>query len=144
MKLRNIFSAIAAIFALGAVAITPSVSAAMVQSGADILYSGTWTKKSQKSAGNWSIYREGDTTYLKLSADFKTRGAPDLKLFLSPQAASAANGKNATNGAVLIAPLQSNKGEQVYTIPAGVDLANFSSVLIHCEQYSKLWSAADL
>ena len=110
----------------------------------DTLHSGAWTKKSFKSAGTWEVYADGDALYVKLSADFRTRNAPDLKIFLSPLTASATTGKNATDGAVLIAPLTSNSGEQVYEIPAGVDLADFKSILIHCEQYSKLWSAADL
>lgn len=107
-------------------------------------FSGSWTKKSFKSSGTWEIYAEGDKTFVKLSADFRTRNAPDLKIFLSPLAAKETNGRNATNGSVLIAPLTSNAGEQVYEIPASVNLADFKSILIHCEQYSKLWSAADL
>jgi len=47
-------------------------------------------------------------------------------------------------GSLLIAPLQSNKGAQTYVIPAGTDLSNYKSVIIHCEAYTKLWSAADL
>lgn len=110
----------------------------------DTTYSGAWTKKSFKSSGTWEIYSDGDKSYVKLSADFRTRNAPDLKIFLSPLAANEATGKNATDGAVLVSPLSSNAGEQVYEIPADVDLADFKSILIHCEQYSKLWSAADL
>lgn len=110
----------------------------------DTTYTGEWTKKSFKSSGTWEIYVEGDKSFVKLSADFRTRNAPDLKIFLSPLSASEATGRNATDGAVLISPLSSNAGEQVYEIPADVDLGAFKSILIHCEQYSKLWSAADL
>ncbi|MEL7486171.1 MAG: DM13 domain-containing protein [Pseudomonadota bacterium] len=109
-----------------------------------VVAQGSWTKKSFKSAGTWSIVEKDGAMYVELSDDFKTRNAPDLKIFLSPTAASAANGKNATDGSVLIAPLSSNKGGQSYPIPAGVDLASYSSILIHCEAYSKLWSASDL
>ncbi len=117
---------------------------AMAEATAETLFTGDWTKKSFKSSGVWEIYSEAGKTYVKLSADFRTRNAPDLKIFLSPLAASETNGRNATTGSVLIAPLTSNAGEQVYEIPASVDLADFKSILIHCEQYSKLWSAADL
>lgn len=122
-----------------------STNSEMTDTAADgTLHTGAWTKKSFKSAGTWEIYSEDGKSFVKLSADFRTRNAPDLKIFLSPLAASETTGKNATDGAVLIAPLSSNSGEQVYEIPAGVDLASFKSILIHCEQYSKLWSAADL
>ncbi len=117
---------------------------AMADMASETLFTGEWTKKSFKSSGTWEIYTENNKTYVKLSADFRTRGAPDLKIFLSPLAANKTNGRNATTDSVLIAPLSNNAGEQIYQIPDGVDLANFKSILIHCEQYSKLWSAADL
>lgn len=110
----------------------------------ETLYSGEWTKKSFNSAGTWEIYQEDGKTFVKLSSDFRTRNAPDLKIFLSPLAASETNGNNATDGSFRVAELTSNAGEQVYEIPASVNLADYKSILIHCEQYSKLWSAADL
>jgi len=128
------------VIAAPAFAVETSVSA----EAGDLLYSGVWTKKSFKSSGAWEIFAEDGKTFVKLSDDFATRKAPDLKLFLSPLAAKDTSGKNATKGSVLIAPLTSNKGGQVYEIPEGVDLDDFKSILIHCEEYAKLWSAADL
>lgn len=148
MRSKHIlFSALAAMtLSVGAVA-SPALAdmhSAMNEASEQTLFSGSWTKKSFKSAGDWSIVKEHGKTYVKLSDDFRTRNAPDLKIFLSPLAASDTTGKNATQGSVLVAPLTSNSGAQAYEIPEGVDLAQFKSVLIHCEQYSKLWSAADL
>jgi hypothetical protein len=40
--------------------------------------------------------------------------------------------------------LRSFKGSQRYAIPAGVDLANYQSVIIWCERFSVLISPADL
>ena len=125
-------------------AIAQAEDAAVETAGAEVLHEGSWTKKSFKVSGTWSIFEEDGKLYVKLSDDFKTRNAPDLKIFLSPLSASEANGGNATDGSLLISPLQSNKGGQVYEIPAGTDLDSFSSILIHCEQFSKLWSASDL
>lgn len=110
----------------------------------ETLASGEWTKKTFKSSGSWEIYQADGKTFVKLSSDFRTRNAPDLKIFLSPLAADATTGSNATDGSFLVAALTSNAGEQVYEIPASVNLADYMSILIHCEQYSKLWSAADL
>ncbi len=145
-KQAIILSAIAALaLTLGAVSAPAFATDTTVAAKAsELLFSGVWTKKSFKSSGTWEIFSEGGNTFVKLSADFRTRKAPDLKLFLSPLAAKDANGRNAANGSVLIAPLTSNTGEQVYEIPDAVDFANFKSILIHCEAYSKLWSAADL
>ncbi|NOX83283.1 MAG: DM13 domain-containing protein [Alphaproteobacteria bacterium] len=141
-----ILSGIAAIaLTLGAVS-APAFAAdtAVATKASELLFSGVWTKKSFKSSGTWEIFSEGDKTFVKLSADFKTRKAPDLKIFLSPLAAKDTNGRNAANGSVLIAPLTSRSGEQIYEIPEGIDFADFKSILIHCEAYAKLWSAADL
>lgn len=148
MKHLNVFfSAMAATALTVAAFAAPAFThygAAAAEESMQALHKGTWTKKSHKASGEWSIYTEDGKTYVKLSSDFRTRNAPDLKIFLSPQAASDANGRNATDGAVLISPLSSNAGEQVYEIPASVNLADYQSILIHCERFSKLWSAAEL
>ncbi|MEM9015004.1 MAG: DM13 domain-containing protein [Pseudomonadota bacterium] len=151
MTIKSIFFGAFTALALSVAAVTAPVyaqddGAAMVdtKAGAEVLYSGDWTKKSFRVSGEWSIYEENGVTYVRLSDDFRTRNAPDLKIFLSPRSAGDANGRNATDGSVLVAPLTSNSGGQVYEIPAGTDLTAFESILIHCEQFSKLWSAADL
>ena len=146
-RLNAILSAFAAIglslAALSAPAFAEKATAE-TQAQAEVLHNGQWAKKTYRASGDWTIYTESGKTYVKLSSDFRTRNAPDLKLFLSPRAAADANGDNATDGSVLILPLSSNRGEQVYEIPASVDLADYKSILIHCERFSKLWSAADL
>ena len=101
---------------------------------------GGWNKKSFSIAGNWSI----DGNVLTLSDDFKTKSAPDLKIFLSTTALAKLNGDNATRNAVLISPLASASGGQQYQLPAGIDLSQFSTIIIHCERYSKLWGGAPL
>ena len=94
--------------------------------------------------GTWTIVEEDGDRFLVLSSDFKTRSAPDLKLFLSKHTVSGATNRNATDRAVLIAPLAKNKGGQRYPIPRDVDLTEYSTLLLHCEKYSKLWAASEL
>lgn len=106
--------------------------------------SGAFTKKKYSIKGDWQILQQGGQTIIRLSDDFKTKNGPDLKIFLSPQTVDAVNGKTATQGAVLVSPLNSNKGSQDYVIPANVNLSNFQSVLIHCEQFSVLWGGGSL
>ena len=43
-----------------------------------------------------------------------------------------------------IAKLKSNKGSQRYKLPAGTDPSDYKTVIIHCEQYSKLWSTGTI
>ncbi len=105
---------------------------------------GAWTKKSQRASGMWSVSRQDGTVTINLDEDFRTRNAPDLKIFLSPLDVGDVENANATDGALLISELKANKGAQSYTIPDGVDLSKYKSVLIHCEAYTKLWSAGAL
>ena len=88
--------------------------------------------------------KENGQTIVRFSDDFKTKNGPDLKIFLSPQSIEQVNGETAIDGAVLLGELKSKKGSQDYVVLAGVNLADFSSVLIHCEAYSILWGGGAL
>lgn len=108
-------------------------------------YSGqSFTKKKYNINGNWRVVQEGGKTIIRFSDDFKTKKGPDLKVFLSPQSVGDVTGKTALHGAITLGVLKSNKGSQDYVLPTGVSLANFSSILIHCEAYSVLWGGGSL
>lgn len=110
----------------------------------ETLHSGTWTEKTYEIEGSWKIVEDGGKAFVELSADFSTKKAPDLKIFLSPLSLSEVGDKNATERAVLVSPLDSHKGAQRYEISAGTDLSRFKTIVIHCEKYSKLWGGAEL
>lgn len=117
---------------------------AAAQPADGVVSSGTWLKKKRNSKGTWSIVRKEGALFVELDAAFSTRNAPDLKLFLSPLSAAAVGNKTALDGALLISLLDSNKGAQSYSIPDGTDLSAYKSIIIHCQDYTVLWSAADL
>ncbi len=119
-------------------------SSAHADKGDVTVHSGTWSKKEYASSGTWKIVKNGDSHYIVLDSKFKTRSAPDLKLFLSKSSAGKLTGRNATDNAVRIAKLKSNKGSQRYKLPAGTDPSDYKTVLIHCEKYSKLWSTGTI
>ena len=108
------------------------------------LAEGKWTKKTASISGRWSIVEEGGSRFLVLSDDFKTKKAPDLKLFLSSKDLAAVDGSNAPRHAVLIAKLKSARGGQRYPIPGDIDLDEHSTLLLHCEKYEKLWGGATI
>lgn len=112
--------------------------------GAATATKGEFFKKKNRIKGSWEIVESGGQTILRLSDKFKTKNAPDLKVFLSPHSASEANSDNALQDAVLLGVLKSNKGAQEYVIPAEIDTAEYSTILIHCEAYSVLWGGASL
>ena len=103
-----------------------------------------WTKKTNKVQGHWEIAKVGDGHVIRLGSDFKTKKAPDLKVVLSPHAVGDSKNGNALRGGVIVSLLDSNKGSQEFRVPAGTDPAAFRSMLIHCEQYTKLWGATPL
>ncbi|MEM7728004.1 MAG: DM13 domain-containing protein [Pseudomonadota bacterium] len=101
-------------------------------------------KKSFSLDGSVSVERRGERTVLVFSDDFRTKRGPDLKVFLSTNSVSDATGVNATVDAVRLGALSSNRGGQEYILPEGVNIADYSSVLVHCEAFSKLWGGADI
>ena len=108
------------------------------------LPSGTFIKKKKKLKGAWEVVQRGDKTFIVFGEDFRAANGPDLKIFLSPQSVADVTGKTAINGALNIGELKATKGVQEYEVPAGVNLADYSSVLVHCEAYSVLWGGGDL
>lgn len=105
-------------------------------------HTGIWTKKSQSIKGSWAIVETADGFFLELDDGFKTRNAPDLKLFLSRTESTELTAKNATSNSVLISKLEKPKGAQRYRLPDDIDPADFKSLLLHCEQYTKLWGVS--
>ncbi|WP_262694433.1 DM13 domain-containing protein [Kordiimonas aquimaris] len=102
-----------------------------------------FTNVAMKTTGKWSIETRADGNYIVLADNFKTRGAPDLKIFLHTLAAGDIENDNAAEG-LFIAELKSKKGAQEYKIPANVNLSDYQSLVIHCEQYTKFWAAGSL
>lgn len=118
----------------------PAIAVAMV----DTTQTGSFEKSSFNIKGDWKIVQENGQTIFRVSEDFKTKNGPDLKLFLSPKTVESATGATATQNAVRLGVLKSNRGGQDYIIPANIDLSQFGSILIHCEAFSKLWGGANL
>ena len=105
---------------------------------------GTFVKKRYSVKGEWELVTVAGKQTIRFSEDFKTKNGPDLKVYLSPQSLSEVTRKTATDRSVKIGVLKSSTGEQSYIIPEGVSLADYKSVLVHCEAYSVLWGGFDI
>jgi len=137
---------IAIIFTILALCLTANPVTAQVSSMPDITreeYT-PFVKKRYSINGGWKIERKADKTIITFDENFKTKGGPDLKVFLSRSALSDASNNTVINDAVKLGVLKSNNGRQSYIIPADVDLSEFESVVIHCEAFSVLWGGFDL
>lgn len=81
---------------------------------------------------------------LKLHGDFKVRGGPDLRVWLS-EAGNPRSGR-AVRAAdyVDLGRLTSSSGEQIYRIPDNVKLADIGSVVIWCRAFGVFFGSASL
>ena len=83
-------------------------------------------------SGEAKIYLEG--TQYKLQLDnFSISSGPDLKVYLS-KAATPTEFVNLGN----------LTSQTIYPIPSSVNVADYSHVLIHCQQYGHLYAIAEL
>lgn len=105
---------------------------------------GEFERRSKRLQGDWEIVRRGEKTFIVFSDDFRAARGPDLKIFLSPTAYDDVTGDTAVRGSINIGELQATRGGQEYEIPASVNLADFQSVLVHCEEFAVLWGGSDL
>ena len=106
--------------------------------------SGEFERRSKRLQGDWEVVQRGEKTFIVFSDDFRAARGPDLKIFLSPTAYDDVTGNTATAGSINIGELQATRGGQEYEIPASVNLADFQSVLVHCEEFAVLWGGSDL
>lgn len=109
-----------------------------------VVAQGEWTKKAYSIEGTWKLVERDDKYYIVLDENFKTKKAPDLKVFLSPLPLDELTGNNATSGSLFVGALRSNQGAQELTVPTDAKLDRYVTVIIQCEKYSKLWGGASL
>ena len=79
-----------------------------------------------------------------LGDDFEVGPGPDFHVYLVPKADIRSSSDVVETMYVDLGRLRAFKGSQNYAIPAGVDLKQFPSVVIWCQQFSVLISPADL
>ena len=136
-----------ALFALASPAFTSTALAADMTDAAHSMTAEKTTsfvRFDKKLSGDVTVVERDGRTVFRFSESFRASRGPDLKIFLSPQSLDTVSGATAVDGAVRLGKLKSNTGVQEYVLPEGVKLSSFSSVLIHCEQFSVLWGGAEL
>lgn len=142
--LRTIALALSALLLVGACAqpqktaenaAAPSLAATTAQD-ANVTATGVFIGKSNHvTTGGASIGRVGNQWVVILANDFNFDGAPD------PHVALGSNGyrKDAS-----LSKLESNTGQQVYAIPASLDVADFNEIWIWCDKFAVPLGVASL
>jgi electron transfer DM13 len=81
---------------------------------------------------------------LHLEGDFEVGPGPKFHLYLVPEKNVVPSTNVAKTMYVDLGRLKAFKGSQNYPVPAGINLANYQSVVIWCEQFGVLISPAAL
>ncbi len=101
--------------------------------------------RSHPAQGTAEIIRlRGGGVGIKFHGNFDVRGGPDLRVWLSEASNPANAGAVRSAGYVDLGRLQSSDGEQIYRIPANVELADISSVVIWCRAFGVFFGSATL
>ncbi|WP_051427369.1 DM13 domain-containing protein [Arthrobacter sp. H20] len=116
-------------------------------SGPVQLSSGSLISHEHATTGSVQIIEQPDGTRLLTLENLDTSNGPDVHVWLS--AADVVEGVDGwyTAGSADfydLGPIKGNQGNQVYQIPADVDLAAFRSVDLWCVQFGVSFGAAQL
>ncbi|OXM43260.1 electron transporter [Amycolatopsis thailandensis] len=124
-----------------------SESAAPAPKKPMIVATGELISHEHETSGGVRIIRAEDGSLVLRLENLDTSNGPDLRVLLSD--APVLPGKDGwfvfDDGAHMSAgKLKGNKGSQNYTLPAGTDLARYSSVSIWCDRFDVSFGAAPL
>ena len=93
------------------------------------LASGTFKGASgHRTSGSVSVVKTSEGIQVVLGDDFKFDGAPDARVGFGK------NGKYDSKSHLEL--LRSNKGGQVYNVPASLNIDGYNEVYIWCKQYA--------
>ncbi|MEJ1161381.1 DM13 domain-containing protein [Prosthecomicrobium sp. N25] len=107
---------------------------------------GTFRDGDARHRGRGSVrllVTERGTQVLRFEGFAVTNG-PDLKVWLVDAPAIRAGGDVKAAAALSLGPLKGNIGNQTYILPAGIDTRRYGGVVVWCEAFGVLFSAADL
>lgn len=123
-----------------------AVSDTMPERGPQLLAQGRFADADaiHKGSGNAFIYKLPDGQHLIRFEDFRTTNGPALVVYLANHAAPASASDVTDNGFVRIGELKGNVGNQNYFTEPNVSIAEYKSVVIWCELFGVLFSAAPL
>jgi hypothetical protein len=112
-----------------------------------LLAAGTLITHEHETSGTVRLVRLADGRMQLVVADLSTSDGPDLRVWLTDQPViPGRDGWHVFDDGryVELGRLKGNRGNQVYNVPAGTDLAGLVSVTIWCKRFSVSFGAAEL
>ncbi len=104
---------------------------------------GEWRSLEHATTGKASLVKLPNAGYSVQFSSLATSDGPDLHVYLSPHPAGSPEEKFG-EGFTSLGKLKGNRGDQVYEIPAGVDVSAIRSVVIWCKRFSAGFAVAPL
>jgi len=150
MVKKSRLAALPAVLAISAGTATVGVSSSVLSSpaiAAELSSTGQFrgADSSHPASGGVEVIKlKGGGLGIKLKGNFKVRGGPDLRVWLS-EASSPANARAVRAiGYVDLGKLKSSNGEQIYRLPASAKLSDAKSVVIWCRAFGVFFGSANL
>jgi hypothetical protein len=97
-----------------------------------------------RGSGQAVIYKLPDGTHRLQLENFNVTNGPDLFVVFTSHANPTTSTDVHSEGYIELARLKGNLGNQVYDLPATVDLNGARSVVIYCRAFSVVFSVAPL
>lgn len=96
-----------------------------------------------RGKGEVAIIQTGGQTLVRFT-EFEVTNGPDLYVWLV-EAASPTDSRAVKDSEwVELGVLKGNIGDRNYTVPAGINVADYGSVVIWCKQFGVLFASADI
>ena len=128
---------------------TPTSSPATSETAAPVaetpreVAQGEWRSLEHATTGKASLIKLPGGAHSVQFAALDTSDGPDLYVYLSPHPSSSSE-KTFGQGFTSLGKLKGNRGDQVYEIPAGLDVSTIRSVVIWCQRFSAGFAVAPL
>ena len=121
--------------------ITPPADA---QTTATAISSGTFQDADQRhqGAGTATLAETESGDFVLQFTDFSVTPGPDLEVWLVADEAPATSAAVLASEWVSLGGIQAHDGAQTYEIPEDVDVSEYGSVVIWCEDFSVLFAVA--
>ena len=107
------------------------------------LATGTFVSREHETTGTARVVQLPDGQVIVRLEGFETSNGPALYVYLSQNSAEGAEAAF-DDDFVDLGALKGNVGDQNYVVPAGVDAAGYTSVVIWCDRFDAAFGAADL
>ena len=125
----------------------PASAASVAPPGPAVVRQGAFVTHEHETAGTARLIRNADGSHQIELVGLDTSDGPDLRVWLTDQDVrdGRAGWKVFDDGRyVELGKLKGNRGDQVYRVDAGVDLAAYRSISIWCKRFAVSFGAAPL